>query len=134
MGLNKYRSYKDRFIDDGEEMLVIVEKDFTPDFKNRNTIQLWDVSAVDNPTVNKWKGTTLSERTLHEITIVNNSNTEKIISFTSNYELTDEEFISDLDIRIGANGTAYFYCTAVLDNNNLVFNMRTGSQDMRKLK
>lgn len=133
MGLNKYRVYKDRVIDDGEEIFAVVETDFSPDFKNRNTIQLWDVSATAHPTINKWKGTTLTERTLHEITIVNNSNTEKLISFTSNYELADEEFINDLDIKIGANGTAYFYCTAILDNNNLVFNMRTGSQDKRKV-
>jgi len=133
MGLNKYRSYKDRLIDDGEDIMVIVEKDFKPDFKNRHTIQLWDITSVEDPTVSKWIGSTLTDRTLHEITIVNNSNTEKILTFSTNYVLADEEFVNGLDLKIGPQGTAYFYCTATMNRNNLVFNMRTGSQDDRKL-
>jgi hypothetical protein len=133
MGLNNYRSFKDNVVDDGEEVFAVVEADFSPDFKNRNTIQLWDVTAIANPIINKWKGTTLTDRTLHEVTIVNNGNTLKAVRFTSNFKFTDEEFVTDLDIKIGPNGSAHFYCTAILDNGNLVFNMRTGSQDKRKL-
>jgi hypothetical protein len=134
MGLeNKYRSYKDKYIDDGRENLEILEGAFTPDFFNRDTIQIWDVSAADAPVVNKWIGSTLTDRTSHEISIVNNSGAKKTISFDVSYHLIDEVFNESTSIEIGPNGTAYFYCTAILDNGNLVFSMRTGSQDDRKI-
>jgi hypothetical protein len=44
--------------------------DLYPDFFNRNTIQVWDVSSVSSVQVRKWKGITLNDRSLHEITIV----------------------------------------------------------------
>jgi hypothetical protein len=133
MGLNKYRKYSNQFEDNGEEIFRTVEDNFIPDFKNRHTIQIWDISNVVNPVVNKWVGTTLTNSTLHEITIVNNSNATNRIKFTSNYDLIDEQFIVDTDILIGPNGTAHFYCTAILVDNNLVLAMRTGSQNKRKL-
>ena len=133
MGLTKYRSYKDRVIDDGLEKLEIIGEEFEPDFNNRHTIQVWDVSSADAPLIKKWKGVTLTKRTNHEITIVNNSNSEKEVRFTLNYQLTDEEFVDDSKIVIGPHGSAYFYCTAILEDNNLVFHMRTGSQDKRNL-
>jgi hypothetical protein len=33
-----------------------VPADFVPDFYNRNTIQVWDVSSVASVEVRKWKG------------------------------------------------------------------------------
>jgi len=134
MGLTKYRQFKDRVLDDGIEILEIIGEEFEPDFKNRHTIQVWDVSASSTPLIKKWKGVTLTKRTQHEITIVNNSNTAKEVRFTLNYTLTDENFIDESKILIGPHGTAYFYCTAILEDNNLVFHMRTGSQDKRNLE
>lgn len=134
MGLdNKYRSYKDKYIDDGREHLEVLNGVFNPDFFNRNTIQVWDISNAESPEVKKWVGTTLTERTSHEISIVNNSGAAKDIIFDINYHLMDEVFDDTTALTIGANGTAYFYCTAVLVDNNLVFTMRTGSQDDRKV-
>ena len=61
---------------------------------------------------------------------------QKEISFTNNYLLSDETTV-DLNGRpnvvIGPMGTAYFYCSAILVNGNLELEMRTGSQDDRKL-
>jgi hypothetical protein len=85
MGLGKYRPYKDEFHDEGYEKRVTVPADFVPDFYNRNTIQVWDVSSVASVEVRKWKGVTLEDRSLHEITIVNNNNTAKAIKFSSIY-------------------------------------------------
>ena len=133
MGLIKYRQFKDRVIDDGIELLEIVGEILSPDFKNRHTIQVWDVSSSQAPLIKKWLGVTLTKRTQHEITIVNNSNTTKEVSFAANYKLPDEDFVDSTKILIGPHGTAYFYCTAVLHENNLVFYMRTGSQDKRNL-
>jgi hypothetical protein len=53
MGLGKYRPYKDEF--DGA-MKKSNSADFVPDFYNRNTIQVWDVSSVASVEVRKWKG------------------------------------------------------------------------------
>jgi hypothetical protein len=43
--------------------------------------------------VRKWKGVTLEDRSLHEITIVNNNNTAKAIKFSSIYSLPDSDSI-----------------------------------------
>mgnify|MGYP000061522069 CR=1 len=133
MGLGKYRAYKDAFQDDGLEKLFVLGENFTPDFYNRNTIQVWDVSSIAKTTVSKWKGVTLTDRTLHEITIVNNSNSEKLITFASSYLLPDADVIENLVVTIGPQGTAHFYATAVLNEGNLFFTLRRGSQDDRKL-
>ncbi|MCK5787956.1 MAG: hypothetical protein KAH32_03085, partial [Chlamydiia bacterium] len=106
-----------------------------PDFYNRNTIQIWDASNYTEIKVNKWKGATLTDRTIHEITIVNNSNTEVEIDFNGIYILSDEETIGAGGLPvvvIGANETAYFYATALIHEGNLEMNFRTGSQDTRK--
>jgi hypothetical protein len=54
---------------------VTVPADFVPDFYNRNTIQVCEFSGFVE--VRKWKGVTLEDRSLHEITIVNNNNTAR---------------------------------------------------------
>jgi len=136
MGLHGYRAFRDTYHDNGVEISDILQTDYEPDFRNRHTIQLWDAGVYNNINIKKWKGTTLANRSLHEIYIVNNSNASTLITFSTDYRLEDEESfdISGFQtITIGANGTAYFYCTAVLDNNNLVFEMRTGSQDNKNI-
>lgn len=135
MGLNGYRNYREAYKDDGLEKLEILQAQFSPDFNNRNTIQVWDASNHDAITILKWIGSTLSDRTMHEITIVNNSNVQKEISFAQNYLLSDETTVDINDrpnVVIGPMGTAYFYCTAIMANGNLELEMRTGSQDDRK--
>lgn len=133
MGLTGYRSFKDKYIDDGKENLEILDGEFSPDFFNRHTIQIWDISATDDAEVVKWTGATLTARTSHEITIVNNSGVTKHISFDANYNLMDEAFEGDAILEIGAYGSAHFYATALIEGNNLIFSMRTGSQDDRKI-
>lgn len=133
MGLEKYRAYRENHQDDGLEVLSLLGKSFSPDFFNRNTIQVWDVSSTAAISVEKWKGATLTDRTLHEVTIVNNSNSPKKITFNRTYLLPDEEDFSDQSITLGAQGSAHFYATAVLEAGNLFFIMRKGSQDNRKL-
>lgn len=136
MGLNGYRNFRESYKDDGQEVLEVLPQEFTPDFLSRNTIQVWDISNNSNTKINKWTGSTLVNRTLHEITIVNNSNSDKEVNFSSNYYLSDESTVDINDVPnvlVGPMGTAYFYCTALLVNGNLEFQMRTGSQDDRKL-
>jgi hypothetical protein len=41
---------------------VTVPADFVPDFYNRNTIQVWDVSSVASVEVRKWKGVTRRQK------------------------------------------------------------------------
>lgn len=133
MGLNKYRKYKDNFQDDGLEVRVNVQESFVPDFHNRNTIQVWDVSAVAAAAINKWKGVTLEDRSVHEITIVNNNNAVKKIDFSNSYSLPDNTNEDEQSVSIGAQGAAHFYATALLRDGNLIFVLRTGSQDKRNL-
>jgi hypothetical protein len=133
MGLNKYRPFKDEFHDNGLEKRVTVPADFVPDFFNRNTIQVWDVSSVSSVQVRKWKGITLNDRSLHEITIVNNNNAAKSVKFSSSYSLPDSDSIDEQEVLLGPQGSAHFYCTASLVENNLVFTMRNGSQDKRNI-
>jgi len=136
MGLKGYRTYRDDYVDNGVEVLEILSSEFEPDFYNRHTIQVWDASNSNNININKWKGVTLDNRSLHEIYIVNNSNSLVSLKFSANYVLQDEDAIDTAGfyiIDIGAGGTAHFYCTAILHKNNLIFDMRTGSQDDKKL-
>jgi hypothetical protein len=71
---------------------------------------------------------------LHEeITIVNNNNTAKAIKFSSIYSLPDSDSIDEQEVLLGPQGSAHFYCTASLVENNLVFTMRKGSQDKRNV-
>jgi hypothetical protein len=46
--------------------------------------------------VRKWKGVTLEDRSLHEITIVNNNNTA--IKFSSIYSLPDSDSIDEQEV------------------------------------
>lgn len=133
MGLEKYRQYKDNFLDDGLEISVSMGQEFVPDFFNRNTIQIWNVGAVESARVNKWVGNTLTERTSHEISIVNNSNATKVVSFASLYSFPDDVSLDGHTVTIGPNGTAYFYATAIFKGGNLIMVLRTGSQDDRKI-
>jgi hypothetical protein len=48
--------------------------------------------------VRKWKGVTLEDRSLHEITIVNNNNTAKAIKFSSIYSLPDSDSIDEQEV------------------------------------
>jgi len=135
MGTKGYRAYRDNYIDNGIEVSEILTSQFTPDFKNRHTMQIWDAGAQAYIAIEKWLGTTLVNRSLHDIYIVNNSNVETIVSFTKDYLLIDEEDFNAAGLQtitIKPNGTAHFYCTAILERNNLRFEMRTGSQDDKK--
>jgi hypothetical protein len=76
------------------------------------------------------EGVTLEDRSLHEITIVNNNNTAKAIKFSSIYSLPDSDSIDEQEVLLGPQGSAHFYCTASLVENNLVFE---GSQDKRNV-
>lgn len=132
MELN-YRKYVDHFDDEGLEVIDNLGSEKYPDFYNRNTIQVWNVSAVSNVEVGKWIGSTLSDRTSHEITIVNNSSGNKTLTFSNSYILPDSNETNEQIVRIGPNGTAHFYATASFYKGNLVFTMRKGSQDKRNL-
>jgi len=132
MGLQGYRAFRDVYYDNGMENSVVLQSTFKPDFFNRHTEQLWDAGVQHTVYIDKWIGTTLKNRSLHEIYITNNSNSPTVISFSPDYRLSDEESFNNSDnatITIKPNGTAYFYCTALLENNNLILVMRTGSQD-----
>jgi hypothetical protein len=80
--------------------------------------------------VRKWKGVTLEDRSM--MTIVNNNNTAKA-KFSSIYSLPDSDSIDEQEVLLGPQGSAHFYCTASLVENNLVFTMRKGSQDKRNV-
>lgn len=136
MGLKGYRTYRDNYLDEGSDNLEILTNNFSPDFFSRHTKQVWDVSNVEHVNIEKWKGVTLKNRSLHEIYIVNNSNKEVTLSFTYDYYLADDidvDVNNKPSIKIGPNGTAYYYCTAILDRNNLILDMRVGTQDDRKI-
>jgi hypothetical protein len=55
--------------------------------------------------VRKWKGVTLEDRSLHEITIVNNNNA-KAIKFSSIYSLPDSDSIDEQEVLLGPQGSA----------------------------
>jgi hypothetical protein len=60
-----------------------------------------------------------------------NNNTAKAIKFSSIYSLPDSDSIDEQEVLLG-QGSAHFYCTASLVENNLVFTMK-GSQDKRNV-
>ena len=136
MALDGYRAFRDNYIDNGTEVLEILTESFSPDFYNRDTSQIWDVSNYSDVDIKLWTGNTLTNRTLHEVTIVNNSGHDVSVKFAKNYLLVDEELhdLSELNkIVIPPTKTAYFYCTAILYKGALILDMRTGSQDTRKI-
>jgi hypothetical protein len=57
--------------------------------------------------VRKWKGVTLEDRSLHEITIVNNNNTAKAIKFSSIYSLPDQIRLMSRKYFLGPQGSAH---------------------------
>lgn len=131
-----YRAERDHYVDEGREVLEITVPPFSPNFYNRNTIQIWDVSNYSTVDIIKWQGTTLKDRSLHEITLVNNSGENREIKFLTSYTLPDEDTVgidNATTITIGPNGSAHFYCSAVFVDGNLELSLRTGSQDDRKI-
>lgn len=133
MGLDGYRAYKESFEDRGLDTIHLLDAAFTPDFRNRSTMQIWDVSNGSIHVVNKWVGATLTVRTSHEIFIINNSESARDVEFTPSYILADEPDPIPGLVVIGAGGSAHFYCTAIFKNNQLIFIMRIGTQDDRKI-
>ena len=137
MGLeNGYKSFKDIYQDNGEEITVIIpDTPYNPDFRARNTIQTWNVTnSPDQLSVEEWVGNTLVDRSLHELTIVNNSGINKRITFDAHYFFNDEDGCATGSIiEIGAGGTAYFIGTGNYREGNLVLVLSTGTQDDRKI-
>jgi hypothetical protein len=82
--------------------------------------------------VRKWKGVTLEDRSLHEITIVNNNNTAKAIKFSSIYSLPDSDSIDEQEV-LWVLKDLRTSTAASLVENNLVFTMRKRSQDKRNV-
>ena len=131
-----YRVKKDFYIDEGKQVSEVVEGTFTPDFYNRDTIQVWDVSGSADINIRRWIGATLKENSLHEITIVNNSLIAKEVVFLPSYYLEDDvSYKADGKsfIVLGPNGSAHFYATAIFHKKNLELVMRIGSQDDRRV-
>lgn len=135
--LANYRKYSDQYVDPGHSLTAILDTvtPFKPDFYSRNTMQIWDVSNALTYLIAIWVGATLKNRTIHEIFIVNNSNTDSKVTFSDNYLLVDEEEGLPTHQQITTvpkNSTAHYYCTAVLEKGNLYLHLRIGSQDNRK--
>jgi len=131
MALGIYLDNLDNYDDVGEHLeKVVVGGEFSPNFKSRNTIQLWKVTGDVN--VVRWEGSSLAEETTHEITIVNSSGKNVTITFDGTYDLLDQD---DNVVVIGPNnGTAYFFATRYTPESNVItLGMRTGSQDRRNL-
>lgn len=143
MALKGYRTYKNHYVDNGEKFSTnITGTTFIPEFKNVNTIQVWDVlNPSGNIVVNRWVADTLTDRSLHEITIHNATSEVTKIEFASSYVLEDET--DDFDPAKSANVTdvilippgkrAYFYATGINStleetSNNIRLSMRTGSK------
>ena len=150
MGANSgYRTYRNDYVDNGEEFTTTVTNEFLPDFKSRHTIQVWNASADNNvrySTVERWVGETLIERSLHDITVVNNGAVPKTLFFHPLYKFIDEqqplplldnpmtppvELLEYFQVQIPAHTTAHFYASAIFEDQNLILVMRGGSQDTR---
>jgi hypothetical protein len=131
---DKYKDYYRTYQDDGYEVVTTIPSGYyTPDFWSRNTIQTWDVSNASAVSVLRWNGATLVESSLHTLTIVNNGTSEKQVTFSGEYVFPDENFKGDQSIKIGPGGSAFFYCTALYQDGTLLFALRKGSQDDRKI-
>lgn len=155
MGLNGYRSFKQTYIDSGEEVggdSNVVGKEHAPDFRSRNTVQFWNLvpTAENDKTdtgviifeIKDPKSASLVDRTVHEISVRNSTVNPIEVRFAKIYVLVDEDEIFDPavakelnyeSIAIGPNGTAYFYATAIAQEGMLKLHLRTGSQDARNL-
>lgn len=151
MGLDGYRSYKQHYIDNGEELespeKVLQGTVFQPNFRNHNTIQIWELvpKAIGSGgayLIGPWQGDTLADRSLHEITVVNTTSEIIEVRFVRVYMLVDERIKFDpgtsasMDyepIFIGPKGKAHYYTTGINIDNNITMQMRTGTQDDRNI-
>lgn len=130
-----YKDYYRTYQDDGYEVVISLPSgNYTPDFWGRNTIQTWDISAATTVDILRWAGSTLAESSLHTLTIVNNGIAEKTVKFPGEYLFPDESFSGDQEVKIGPGGSAFFYCTALYQGGALLFVLRKGSQDDRKVE
>lgn len=143
MGLGGYRSYRQEYVDTGEEWsTTITQEIFRPEFKNSNTIQVWNISAnLPRVVINEWQNNSLIDRSLHTIEIVNNAGGQDVeVAFNTLYLLEDESAPFDpgtaLDknyesIILKSGDRAYFYATGLNVDNKIVLSMRKGSKDNR---
>lgn len=146
MGLKGYRTYKEHYVDQGEDISgeegTITAATYTPRFKNVNTKQFWEVTSTSPKVIiNRWLGDELSDRSLHEIVILNSNVDAVRLEFSKGYTLVDEtpDFVPDtssgaLDyIDIPAGKRVHFYGSAVNittggTTGSFVLELRTGSQ------
>lgn len=162
MGLEGYRSFKQHYIDVGENVEKdILEQVVSPNFYNGNTVQLWNfVPGAIQPEedgvpadgteiiVNTafyvdWSGDTVQDRTVHEISMKNASGSADItVRFSARYVLEDDVEGFDVssplaklyqEITIGPKGTAYFYGTALNHKGDIMMILRKGTQDDRNV-
>jgi len=144
MGLGGYRTYREKYIDTGMEVpeITISQKDFVPNFKNQNTLQVWNISGNLNAVnVSQWVKDTLADRSVHTIQIINNVGGKDVpLRFDNMYYLEDDipDFTPDklpeleTTILIRSGETAFFYATAYNKNNNIILALRKGTQDTRE--
>ena len=143
MGLGGYRSYRQEYVDTGEEWSTTIHEEvFRPEFKNSNTIQVWNISAnLPRVVIEEWQNSSLQDRSLHTIEIVNNAGGQEVeVAFNTLYLLEDESVPFDPSILLDRNyesiilksgDRAYFYATGLNVANKLVLSMRKGSKDNR---
>jgi len=144
MGLDGYRTYRQDYIDSGEQIpaITISSENFEPDFRNSNTLQVWNISAnINEVHINKWIGETLADRSFHTIQIFNNAGIYDIeVFFDNSYLLEDDtkdfspytpvDPVKD-SITMKPGDIAFFYATALNIGNNLILSLRKGSIDNR---
>jgi len=131
MGLGVYMNNMSEYEDAGQQVKDSIDQEtFSPDFKSRNTFQMW--KAFRSSDIQRWIGATLAKDTVHEIYIVNESPDEIRLDFDLNYVLLD---VPETSIIIGPTGSAHLYGVAY-DTPEGVFalGLKTGSQDNRKLR
>ena len=114
-----------------ENNKIILGSNYSPEFKSRHTLQIWNAVGVD-VVIDKWVGESLAPDSSHEIYINNNSLYSSELTFSGHYFMLDEEDIEN-KITIGIGKTAHFYCTGTyIDGSDTIkLVMRTGSQDNR---
>jgi len=133
MPLGIYMDNLNDWEDIGEKVGFDTEKEviydnYSPDFKNRHTMQQWNLGSV-TATIDKWVGETLTSTTSHEIYIHNTTGADAQITFSENYKILDVVENGNT-ISLKPNGTAHFYGTGAPTPNstNVVLILREGSQ------
>lgn len=130
MALGIYMDNLSDYEDNGEVIKKIIFDSYSPDFKNRSTIQNW-IPITEDTKIKDWVGNTLAESSAHEIYIVNNTVGDIKINFHPKYFFTDE-VDDDNNIYLKLGETAHFYSTGVMvSDGRLTMVLRTGSQDTR---